>query len=202
MSQTPHNINSPPPAQVSEPPHVGGVRAGPALAGLLYLLLVVSFGLALWAQGSTGRLPEHLKAVVPWAFLAFAAAFTAYRLALVRARKYPAFKAFFQIATALVFFTLLLPGARGRYEREAQHAKGELVGLLADRDPHVRALAAEVARHRPDGVRYAHALVERLRDADPAVRAEAHRSLVAVTGTDLGAPDNPAGLAAWEARYP
>jgi HEAT repeats len=124
--------------------------------------------------------------------------FSAYRLKLVRAGKYGAFKGFFQIGAALLFFTLLLPSARNRYEEQ----KEGLQALLQDSNPEVRALAAEVARHRPEGKGYVGALVRCLRDPDTGVRQECHRSLVALTGQDLGPPADPAALRAWEARYP
>jgi hypothetical protein len=138
-----------------------------------------------------------LQAAAPWVFLLFALAFALYRLVLVRARRYPAFKAFFQIGVAVLFFTLLLPQAQQR-----DVARGELETLLRHSDPKVRALAAEVARHRPDGRRYGAVLAQALEDPDPEVRHQAHLSLVELTGQDLGAPDTPNALKAWRDRYP
>ena len=202
MRETDSNINRPRGFQVDEqadePPRLAGVRLGPALAGLLYALLVGSAALALFGRQFPGRLSPGLSLAAPWVFLLFAVAFAAYRLRLVRAGKYGAFKGFFQIGAALLFFTLLLPSARNRYEEQSEG----LTGLLLDGSPEVRQLAAEVARHRPEGLQYAPALVRCLRDPIPQVRQECHRSLVALTGQDLGAPADPAGIRAWEARYP
>jgi transglutaminase-like putative cysteine protease len=191
------NLSSDEEAQAA-PPGLGRVRAGPPLAAALYLLLVGSAALAMWVKGVPGALPRQLELAAPWVFLTFAVCFAVYRLVLVRAGRYPVFKAFFQIGAALLFFTLLLPQARLRYDPSGD----PLEALLADRDPRVRSLAAEVARHRPDPGRYASELAEALRDPDERVRTQAHRSLVEITGTDLGSPEDDAAVRAWQERYP
>lgn len=177
---------------------MGGIRAGPALAGVLYVLLVGSAALALWVREFPGFLPASLERAAPYVFAAFVACFAVYRLALVRARKYSAFKAFFQIGAAALFFMLLLPGAKRSYQAEGD----ALTELMGDPNPQVRALAVEVARHRPEPAKYGSLLVKALKDPDHQVRAEAHRTLVEITGTDLGAPSDEAALEAWGARYP
>ncbi len=196
MNQDPLNLSSKNGPQ-GEPPRLGGIRYGPALAGTLYLLLVVSAALALWARRTPSGLPTGLGLAAPWLFLAFVLAFAVYRLGLVRAGRYPAFKAFFQVGAAVLFFTLLLPGAQSRYVPES-----DLQGLLNDSNPRVRALAAEVIRHRPEGKQHAAALVRSLQDPDGEVRKQAHLSLVALTGQDLGAPGDPNAMKAWRERYP
>jgi len=185
------------PAQTQAPtPQVGGLRVGPAFAGALYAVLVASAALALWVSQVPEAVPPPLAASVPWVFLCFAAAFAVYRLALVRARRYPASKALFQIGTAVLFFMLLLPRARvGRSE-------DGLDRLLRNGDPAVRALAAEVVRHRADGQRHARLLVEQLQDPDARVRAEAHASLVALAGGDLGPAEDAAARQRWKERFP
>lgn len=196
MNQDLNNLSSHKPLQ-GEPPHLGGIRYGPALAGVLYLLLVGSAALALWARRSPGGLPTEVGLAAPWVFLLFVVAFAVYRLGLVRAGRYPAFKAFFQVGVAVLVFMLLLPQAQRSYA-----PMGELEALLMDPNPRVRALAAEVARYRPEPIRYAPALVRAMEDPDIEVRRQAHRSLVAVTGQDLGAPEDPNAVQAWRARYP
>ncbi len=124
--------------------------------------------------------------------------FSGYRMVLVKDRKYPAGKAFFQIGAAALFFMLLLPWAKGRYQAPADAV--EL--LFTDSSPTVRALAAEVARYRPDGRKYGHRLATALSDPIPAVREEAHRSLVTLSATDLGPPDDPSAVKAWREKYP
>ncbi|MBM4378704.1 MAG: HEAT repeat domain-containing protein [Deltaproteobacteria bacterium] len=168
----------------------------PAFAGALYLLLVASAALGLWVSQVPEAVPPALAAAVPWTFLLFVTAFAVYRMALVRARRYPASKALFQIGTAVLFFMLLLPRAK------VGGGEDELTPLLRHGDPSVRAVAAEVARCRPDGQRHARLLVEQLRDPDPRVQAAAHASQVALAGADLGPPGNDEALRRWKERYP
>lgn len=193
-----HNLSSTPDAQGADvPPRFGGVRLGPTIAGALYLLLVGSAAFALWVREFPGRLPVQLSRAAPWVFLVFVVCFAVYRLVLMRAAKYPAFKGFFQIGAALLFFMLLLPKAQHRFD----NPQSELAGYLNDGDARVRRLAAEVARHRPEGKHLTSSLVTALDDPDDGVRAEAHRSLVAITGEDLGDPGQAGAVAAWGAKY-
>jgi hypothetical protein len=71
-----------------------------------------------------------------------------------------------------------------------------------DNNARVRALAAEVVRHRPEAARYAPALVTALEDEDPDVRLEAHRSLVQIAGVDLGSPEDLGAIKRWRQRFP
>jgi len=57
---------------------------------------------------------------------------------------------------------------------------------MASPDPRVRALAVEVAGYRGDGAHYAADMIERLEDAEPAVRQRAHTALVRLAGRDVG----------------
>jgi HEAT repeat protein len=91
----------------------------------------------------------------------------------------------------------LLPGANDPYEA-GQRGVQE---LLSDSDPAVRAMAAEVVGYRPDGSRYGALLVGVLRDPDPRVREQAHRSLVRLNGKDLGPPDDEQAVREWGARF-
>lgn len=184
--------------QAEQPPRLGGIRAGPALAGILYVLLVGSAALALWAREFPSVLPPGLARAAPWVFLAFIVCFSAYRLSLVRAKKYPPFKAFFQIGAAALFFVLLLPAK----SRGLAGPEDELARLMLDSNPHVRALSAEVVRYRPGGEKYGSLLVQSLKDPDPDVRAQAHRSLVQIAGTDLGAPESEGAIKKWGERFP
>ena len=132
----------------------------------------------------------------PWLFLVFVVGFAAYRLALVAAKRYSAFKAFFQIFVAALFFLLLLlPGSPFRSRRADTAAP--LAALLKDPDAKVRALAAEVAGYRRD-TSTAQLLVILLADPEPAVRDQAHDALVRLNeGGDLGA-----AIPAWKERFP
>jgi len=176
----------------------GGIRFGPSLAAILYLLLLASAVVALGTRRFPGLFPPVLELIGPSLFLLFLICFAVYRLALVRARKYPTSKAFFQIGAAALFFTLLLPATKSQYEPPLD----DVEMLLADDNPKVRALAAEVIGHRADGSKHASRLVKALRDPDVRVRKQAHRSLVRLSGEDLGSGQNEAELKAWESRYP
>lgn len=171
----------------SDEPSVVGVKVRPAWSIVLYALLVLSAGVAFYAQRSQGLHPEIAR-IAPWIFLAFALGFSIYRIALVAARRYSPFKAFIQIFLAALFFLLLL------FPRVA--APGE-ASLLNHREERVRALAAEVAGWRGDQLQGPE-LVRRLEDPSPEVRRAAHEALVKLNGgVDLGT-----GAEVWGARFP
>ncbi|MBK7863317.1 MAG: hypothetical protein IPJ65_32900 [Archangiaceae bacterium] len=174
----------------------------PQLALVLYALLVISGAAALWAQRNPTGVPVAVARAAPWVFLGFAVGFAVYRFALVTSRHYSAFKAFFQIAVAFaVFFLLLNPGAgpvSTDPPRPANAEVSDLPGLMADGDPRVRMLAAEVARYRTAGPEVSHAVVKLLSDPDERVRGVAHQTLVQFnSGEDLGT--DPKG---WAERFP
>ncbi len=192
-----HNLSRGAGAQVDEAPSVGGLPLGRGLAVALYVLLVASAGLAFFGRSFPGRLPIPLERVTPWVFAVFVACFAVYRFGLASKRKYPASKAFFQVGLAVVVLLLLLPSSRVPYTPAAT----PLGQALEDPDPRLRALAAELARYRPEGRGYVPALVQALSDPDPTVRAEAYKSLVRLTGVDLGSPEDPQAVEAWRRRF-
>jgi hypothetical protein len=166
------------------------VRAGLAfvqvLRPALYALLVLSALFTFWSGGPVaGRtLPPWTRSVAPTLFGIFLAIFAVYRFALMRARKYPAAMGLFQVGLGALIWVLLLPSTRQRIAPPSQ--ADELPALMASPDPRVRAIAVEVAGYRGDGGRYAREMIERLGDADPAVRQRAHAALVRLAGTDAG----------------
>jgi hypothetical protein len=164
----------------------------------LYALLVASAGLAMYAQRAP--VAPELSRMSTWIFLAFAVGFAAYRFALVAARRYSPFKAFFQVFIAALFFMLLLwPGRSGPVAGDVPQG---LPAALRSNDAQKRALAAEVAGFRGD-VAQAAALVRLLEDPSPDVRAAAHTALVKLNGgVDLGAAEESAARAAWRERFP
>ena len=184
-----------PGAPKDDEPSVVGVRVRPNLALALFALLVVSAATALWILSNPGVAPTWVERGAPWIFLAFVLGFAAYRIALVTAGRYSAFKAFFQIFVAVLFFLLLLlPGSP--FNKHGESA-APLPALLRDPDAKVRALAAEVAGFRRD-TGSAQLLVSLLADPDPQVRAQAHDALVRLNeGGDLGT-----GIPAWKDRFP
>lgn len=174
--------------QSPEEPSVVGVRVRPFWSLVLYALLVISAGVALYAQRAPNISPGLVQ-LTPWLFLTFALGFTVYRLALVFARRYSPFKAFIQIFLAALFFMLLLfPRAGGQPAASS---------LLVSADSRVRAMAAENTGYRGD-VTQAPALVPLLSDPEETVRFSAHQALVKLNGgSDLGRERS-----AWEARFP
>jgi hypothetical protein len=174
-------------------PHVGKLRVRPELTIALFVLLGLSAALGLWTQGNPGKAPGWVERGAPWLFLVFVVGFAAYRFALVAAGRYSAFKAFFQIFVAALFFMMLLPGSplTGRSNAPS------LPVLLADPDSRIRALSAEVAGWRHDQ-QVARKLVGLLDDPEPAVRDQAHAALIRINdGVDLGT-----GSGAWMERFP
>lgn len=174
--------------ETSDEPSVVGVRVRPFWSIVLYALLVLSAGVAFYAQRSPGVDPLVAR-TAPWIFLAFALGFSVYRIALVTVRRYSPFKAFIQIFLAALFFLLLLfPRAQ---------VAGEAGSLLNHREDRVRALAAEVTGWRGEQGQGG-ALVKLLEDPSTDVRAAAHAALVKLNGgVDLGVD-----AAAWGKRFP
>jgi len=153
----------------------------------LYALLVLSALFTFWSGGPVaGRtLPYWTRSVAPTMFGMFLAIFTVYRFALMRAKKYPAATGLFQVGLGALIWVLLLPSTRQKI-RPPSAPVDEVPALMASPDPRVRALAVEVAGYRGDGARYAAEMIDRLDDADPAVRERAHAALVRLAGHDEG----------------
>jgi len=135
---------------------------------------------------ASGRWPRALLAVPPGLLGAFICGYAVYRLVLVRAGRYPAGKALAQLGLMLLALGVVTgvsvdPGP-------AVRVPGRLARALASANPEVRAMAAELVRHRPPEVArpLLPRLVELLGDRDGEVRREAHQSLVEVAGRDLG----------------
>lgn len=177
------------------------VRVGLAfvrtLRPALYVLLVASALLTFWAGADIGgrELPPRAAAAAPILFAVFLVVFAVYRLALVRAKKYPAAMGLFQVGLGALVWVLLLPGTRQRIGRERGD---EVQVLMRSSDARVRALAAEVAGYRGNAARYAADLVDRLDDSDPAVRRAAHVALSRLLGTDVSpGEEGPAAQEKW-----
>jgi len=153
---------------------------------------------ALQAGGSTAM------RVVPIVLLViFIAGYATYRFALVRAGRYSAGKALVQVGV----MCLVLGVVAGMFMERPAPERGpalDLAAPLASPDPAVRALAAELCRHRPkaDALRHVERLVALLDDGVPEVREEAHASLVALAGRDVGsqAGSSDAWKALWRDR--
>jgi hypothetical protein len=167
------------------------VRSGLAfvqvLRPALYVLLVLSALFTFWSgEPVAGRtLPRWTQSVAPTLFAVFLLIFAVYRFALMRAKKYPAATGLFQVGLGALIWVLLLPSTRQKIAPPPA-ATDEVPALMTSPDPRVRALAVEVAGYRGDGTRYAPELIDRLEDADAAVRERAHSALVRLAGTDVG----------------
>lgn len=175
---------------------------------ILFALLLVSAAVTLVG------LPQMQKAVargswppvalaLPAGLLAlFAAGYAAYRIALVRAGRYPAGKALVQIVLMAVVVgaaagIVLLPP-----EPVREGYASDLSRPLRSTDAEVRALAAEVVRYRPrrQAIPYAPALVDLLEDVSPEVRRQARLSLTALAGKDVGG-SGPDAAARWRQHF-
>ena len=183
-------------------PRLAIPRSVLTLRWVLFALLLAAAGAALLG------LPRALQAggstalrVAPVALLIlFIAGYATYRFALVRAGRYSAGKALVQVGV----MCLVLGVVAGIFmERPAPPAVPgvDLAAPLASSDPAVRALAAEVCRHRPraDALRHLERLVALLDDGAPEVRREAHATLVLLAGRDVGSA--PGSGEAWRALW-
>lgn len=171
---------------------------------VLWVLLIASVvvtleGLpALRDAVRAGKLPAGLTLVPVLLVGAFIVGYALYRYALVRAGRYPAGKAMVQVALMSLFLALLVRWAGDR-ELGVTDRPVDLGRALASAEPDLRALAAEVLRARPraEGVAHAGRLVALLSDPSPEVRRQAHASLVALAGRDLG--EGAASAERWRA---
>jgi hypothetical protein len=139
-------------------------RVPAVLPLVLYGLLALSAAFALVAQAAPGVQPA-VAHVAPWVFLAFAGGFVVYRVALVMARRYSAFKAFWQITLAALFFMLLL--------RSQPKAPDD---LLHHTDARVREVAARLCGYE-DSSSCAEGLPSLADDSSEAVRTAALEAL-------------------------
>lgn len=188
-----------------------------SLRWILFALLLAAAVLTLvgvpeLARSVAGGAWPRATLAVPLAILAvFIAGYAGYRFVLVRAGRYSAGKALVQVGLmvlVLAVMTGVMVELAQVYRAEQVYRAGraatplDLDGALRSSAPEVRALAAELARHRPrqSGVRVVPLLIELLEDPAPEVRREAHASLVALAGRDLGA-EGPDAVARWREHW-
>jgi hypothetical protein len=169
------------------------VRVGLAfvqtLRPALYVLLVASALVSFWGGGELfgRRVPHWAVSAAPTLFGIFLAVFSVYRIALIRARRYPAATGLFQIGLGALVVVLLMPGVREGLLVPSAGQGDAVPALIGSADPRVRALAVEVAGGRSGGERYAALLLRTLGDPDAAVRATARAALARLAGVDVGA---------------
>jgi hypothetical protein len=170
-----------------------GLSVPRAIPVLRWILLAV---LAVAAAASILGLPRAVEAgwpgwvrLVPVGLLAiFVAGYAAYRLALVRAGRYSAGKAMVRVGLMLLLLGVIAGIALERPPTAPSGAALDLAGPLAAEDPALRALAAEVARSRPqaEGRRHLARLAALVEDPSAEVRHQARASLGALVGDDAG----------------
>jgi hypothetical protein len=136
-----------------------------------------------------GHIPSGLAAVPVALLAAFIVGYAIYRFTLVRAGRYPAGKAMMQVALMSLFMALMVRWTTEPASVLAPARPVDLTRALGSNEPDLRALAAEVLRARPHDEALAHSarLIELLADPSSEVRRQAHASLVAIVGQDLGA---------------
>jgi hypothetical protein len=164
--------------------------AGRALRIVLYFALALS---ALVTMAGLPAIQQRVEAgqwhalwlIAPAVcFGLFLVIYIADRVWLLRHRNYPSGRALFQVVFGAVFLLLLLPSSIREYRTVLQRRppRQSLHALMLHTDPRVRAVACELAAHRPEAEAYLGALAQHLEDRVPAVREAAQGSLEHVTG--------------------
>jgi hypothetical protein len=171
---------------------------------LLYVLLLASAAVSLMGLPALeqavreGRRSPATLMIAPALLALFVVGFATYRFTLVRSGRYHAGKAFVHVGLMILALSLLLPGSLERYRSAGTVRPVDLSRHLASPDAEARAMAAELARHRPleDALRYVPRLVELSEDASPEVRRQARATLVALAGRDAGG-EGPGSAERW-----
>lgn len=178
---------------------------------VLWALLLVTAAVTLFALPAlqravaAGRLSRVALAAPPVLLALFIAGYAGYRFLLVRAGRYPAGKALVQVAVMALVLAIVVRVALVPAEIDTVPRGDGSIALarpLASPDADLRALGAELARHRPRAEAMAQVgrLVELLDDSSPAVRREAHATLVALAGRDV-AGTGPGAAERWREHF-
>ncbi len=198
----PIGMAQPAPPKVTDPIPGVPVNAKPLRIGL-YVLLALTAVAALFLQPALGGAVERGALARFWLFLpialygAFLLAYAVDRALLVKRRRYPAGKAFFQIAFGVLFALLLLPSTTADFA--ARRPEG-VQRYLVHSDAHARVLAIEALGFRgAEAARpYAKVLVDRLDDRDEEVRRAATAVLARWSGKKA---DDATGIRAWALEW-
>ena len=178
-----------------------------ALRWTLVVLLAAAVGLTLFVVPelrlavAAGRWPRATLALPPLALAAFVVGFAFYRIAFVRLGRYDGGKALVQIVLMVLVLAVVAGIVVYPEEDPLLPRAVPLARALHASDPTVRALAAEVARHRPteEALGLAGDLASLTEDPSAEVRRQAHATLVALTGADAGG-EGPGAAARWRSR--
>ena len=163
----------------------------------LYLLTVATAVAALFLQPALSGAVGRGALSRSWLFLPIALFGTLFitaavdRWMLVRRRRYPAGRAFFQVAFGLIFALLLLPSTMRDFK--AQKAQGD-DRLFLHVDPDVRRVAVLAQGFRGPDDAGRRKMVAALGDGHPTVRQAAAEVLSRWSGKDLA---DEAGLKRW-----
>lgn len=181
----------------TETPSPGPAPAMTTLRALLFVLTLSSAAAALFVEpalaGAVTRGALHAR----WLFLPlgvyglFLAAYAFDRWWLVRDRRYPAGKAFFQVAFGVIFASLLLPETIQDYKAQGSPRADR---LLMHPDPNVREAAVLALGFEGPDEKSLELLLERLEDENVDVQRAAQRVLRRWSGEAAAAPDR---LRAW-----
>jgi hypothetical protein len=188
----------------------GNGRTPAAVRSLRWILIALLFASAaltlvgvpeLARSVARGAWPRSALAIPPAILAVFIAGYAVYRFVLVQAGRYSAGKALVQVALMVLVLgvmTGVVVELAQAYRADPQGTPVDLAGPLRSPEPEVRAIAAELTRHRPraSAVRAVPRLIDLLEDPSPEVRREARASLVALAGRDVGG-EGPDAAARW-----
>lgn len=138
---------------------VENVTGRKAVRIAVYVMLVTSalvsfvLGDRLWSAARDGDVPLWFPLLAPATFTAFVVVYSVDRWLLLRRRRYPPGRVFFQLAFAVVFLSLLWPRQAAEFRDSKRRSLGSdyVLRLLKKSDPDVRAAACELLGLRGQG---------------------------------------------------
>lgn len=162
------------------------------LRALLFVLTLLSAAAALFVEPALAGAVTRGALSARWLFLpigvygVFLGAYAFDRIWLVRDRRYPAGKAFFQIAFGVVFASLLLPETIQDYKAQSVPRPDR---LLSHKDPNVREAAVLALGFEGPAPERTGIVVGRLDDENASVRRAALRVLQRWSGEPEAGPE-------------
>ena len=159
---------------------------------VVYVMLFVSAGTdfllgdRLWAAARGGALPFFVPLVPVCAFTVFVVVYTVDRWLLVKRRNYPLGRAFFQVALAILFATLLWPHQASEIQATRRTAKTQdgAMRLLDHKEPDVRAAICELLALREQVEAAPRIAILAETDSSPEVRSACKAALMELRAGD------------------